>query len=216
MTKQTKSAILKVFLGILILSLFNLGAFSRVIHNGSGGAFPEPDRSTIEVYVIEAAGYFLKSNSDALLLANKIELSDIYGVDYSELQQIISSTIMNMENAKTTYTELTRIADNTPYAPTVINKLLNFRYSNNLKANRVETYLSAGDVRGLYHKMISDTQGILDQLMFIKSSIDAGTIPETSYLWRLNQSYYKTLLFGQQAAETFFHITGKKMENGIK
>ncbi len=218
MAKQIKSSILKVLLWILILSLFNLSALSRVIHNGSEGAFSDPDNTNIEVYVIETAGYFLKSHSDALLLLHKIELSDLYGADYFELHQIISSAVVNMENAKEKYTELAQIADNTPYAPTVINKLLSFKYSSyqvdkgsdNLKFNKVETYLSAGDIRGLYNKMISDTMDILDQLIFIKSSIDAGTIPETSYLWQLNQSYYKTLLFGQQSAEVFFHITGKK------
>ena len=73
----------------------------------------------------------------------------------------------------------------------------------------METYLGTGDVRGIYHKILSDSQVIIDKLTVVKSVIDTGSLPETSDLWRLNQLYSDTQLLGQYAAEVFYDITGK-------
>ncbi|MDQ1353990.1 MAG: hypothetical protein QG657_4299, partial [Acidobacteriota bacterium] len=143
--------------------------------------------------------------------------SDLNGVDYAELQQLVESALTNMVNAKAKYSSLTQIAETTAYEQTVIDLLTTFDYYsfqqtyglNSVIFNQTATYLETGDIRGLYDKILSDTQAIIDKLTSIKSVIDAETLPETSYLWRLNQSYTDTLLVGQYAAEVFYDITGK-------
>ena len=218
MMKQTsKTAILKLFFVIFILGFFHIQGIARFISNHSEIGFEEPGSTGIRQYVIEAAGYFLKSQSDFLLFLNKIEMEEINGIDYAELQQVISNAVVHLENAKAKYNDLTQLADNTPYDQPTITELVNFNYSsfqgskglNSVIFNEVETYLRCGDIRGLYYQILADTQSILDQLTVIKSDVDAEVIPENSVLWQVNQSYSETLLFGQYAAEIFYDVTGK-------
>jgi hypothetical protein len=218
MMKQTsKTVILKVFLGIFILCFFHMQGIARYIANTSEIAFEEPGSTGIRQYVIEAAGGFLNSHSNFLLLLNKIEMEEINGIDYAELQQVINNAVVHMENARAKYNDLIQLADNTPYHQPTITVLMGFDYAsfqeskglNGVIFNKVETYLSGGDVRGLYHQLLANTQCILDQLTVIKSVVDAEVIPENSNLWQVNQAYSETLLFGQYAAEIFYEVTGK-------
>lgn len=217
MIKKNNSVILKLLLGVFVLFLFNNHVFTKLVHNGAKKGFEEPESTIIQGYVIEAAGHFLESHSDFLLFLNRIELADLNGVDYSELQSMINNTIANMENAKTKYNELTQIADAAPYDQSFITGLLNFDYAslqqdkslNSVIFNEVENYLSTGDIRGIFHKTLADTQHILDMLTLIKSAVDAETLPETEDLWRVNQAYSETQLVGQYAAEVFSEVTGK-------
>lgn len=217
MNQTSKTAILKVFLVILVLFVFGMNSAAKIVNNYSEQAFGEPGSTEIRLYVIEAAGGFLNSHSDFLLFLNKIEMEEINGIDYAELQQIINNAVAHMENARAKYNDLTQLADITPYHQPVITGLVNFNYTsfqvnkrlNSVIFNEVETYLSGGDVRGLYHRLLADTQSILDQLTVIKSAVDAEVIPENPGLWQVNQAYSETLLFGQYAAEIFYDVTGK-------
>lgn len=218
MMKQSyKTTILKVFLGIFILCFFHMQGMARFIANTSEIAFEEPGSTGIRAYVIEAAGDFLNSQSNFLLFLNKIEMEELNGVDYAELQQVINNAVVHMENARTKYTALTQLADNTPYDQATNTELMAFNYTsfqenkglNGVIFNEVEAYLIAGDVRGLYHQILGDTQSILDQLNVIKSAVDAEVIPNNSHLWQVNQSYSATLLSGQYAAEVFYDLNGK-------
>lgn len=213
--KQTnKTAILKILLGIFILGLFHMQGIARVIFNKSEIGFEEPGSTGIRSYVIKAAGSFLKSHSDLLLFLNKIEMEEINGIDFAELQQIINNAVVHMENAKVKYNDLTQLADSSPYDQPSITKLLNFNYTlfqdnkglNGVIFNNVENYLNCGNIRELYYQLLADTQSILDQLTVIKSAVDAEVIPNNSYLWQVNQSYCETLLFGQYAAEIFYDV----------
>jgi len=219
MKRKTKSVVLKVFLGVLILFLLNTNSVAKMIANYSDEGFEGPESSDIRLHIIEGAGYFLKSYSDFLLFLNKVELSDIESerIDYTGLRQLINNTVVHMENAKERYDILKQIADNTPYNQTVISRLLDSNYSlleessdsKSVIFNEVEIYLRSGDVRGIYHQMLADTQQILDMLNVIKSAVEAEVIPENSDLWKVNRFYSKTLMFGQYTAEIFSRITGK-------
>lgn len=217
MEQNYKTTIFKIFLGIFILCFFHMQGIARMIANTSEIGFEEPGSTGIGQYVIEAAGDFLNSQSNFLLFLNKIEMEEINGVNYAELQQVINNTVVHMENAMAKYNDLTQLADNTPYGQPTITQLMNFNYtsfqeSNGLNSvifNKVEAYLISGDVRGLYHQILGDTQSILDQLNVIKSAVDAEVIPNNSELWQLNQSYSETLLFGQYTAEIFYDVAGK-------
>lgn len=216
MKQTSKTAILKAFFGIFILCFFHMQGIARMIANTSELGFEEPGRTGIRAYVIEAAGDFLNSHSDFLLFLNKVEMEEINGVDYAELQQVINSAVVHMENARAKYNDLTLLANNTPYDQSAITALVNFNYTsfrtskglNSVIFNKVETYLNVGDVRGLYLQMLTDTQSLLDQLTVIKSTVDTQAIPGNPGLWQLNQSYSETLLFGQYGAEIFYDVTG--------
>jgi hypothetical protein len=217
MIEKMKTAILKVFLGVLVLYVFQMNAFSRFMLNGTSKGFEETEQTIIEGYVIEGAGYFLKSQSETLLLLNKIELSDLNGVDFTELQKLVKSALMDMANAKSEYILLIQAVNTAPYKQTVIDQLKSFEYYafqqvkdlDSVIFEKMETYLVSGDIRGIYQKILMDTQTIIDKLTTVKSNIDMGTLPSNSDLWRLNQSYFDTLFLGQYAAEIFYEISGK-------
>jgi len=161
--------------------------------------------------IIDGAGYFLKSHSQVLMLLNKVELSELHGMDYPGMQALVKDALENMEKAGETYQSLIAAAKQTPYNPGVIEKLLVFDYETFSESNgldrdifsRVKKYLDKGDVTGLYVLLAADMASIIQRLQAVKTSLDAGTLPGLSLLWRLNQKYSESLLTGQYTAEVF-------------
>ncbi|UCH97953.1 MAG: hypothetical protein JSV88_14155, partial [Candidatus Aminicenantes bacterium] len=70
----------------------------------------------------------------------------------------------------------------------------------------LETYLKKGDIRGMYSRECIEISKILALLYKVKIFLDAGQFPDLEDLWRLNQAYAQSLLFGQYAAEVFARI----------
>lgn len=202
---------------IIFVLFFAANVFPRIIANrghvffddatGNGGA--------IRSYIEAGAGYFLSSGSDYLALLNKIEMADTSGGDYKGWAQTCSNAIANMEKAMANYLSLKQILTNTPYKPEMIGRLAAFDYDGCQKKNdlnpgvlaEVKAYLAAGDVRGLFDRILEDAAQILAALTKIKAAVDAGTTPDLPTLWQLNRQYYDTILFGQFAAEIFYEIT---------
>ena len=218
MKSNTMQVISKLFIGVFILWAVNINLFGLIFANYSECTFDETceekSTSTVKPYVIEGAGYFLGSHSDFLLLLNRIEVSELKGIDYGELQGIMKKAISNMKGAKESYTALTELAQVTPYNEAFIQKLLDFDYDsfekeynlNGVIFDDVESYLGKGDVRGFYSRILSDIEKLLKSLNLIKITVDAEKFPEISDLWRLNDDFSKTLVFGQYAAEIFKKI----------
>ena len=217
MTKKNISAMTRVLAVLLVLVLFSVNAHARIILNGLSGAFTESESPEIEEQVIQAAGYFLKSQSDLLLFMNKIELSDLTGVDYTELQSLIDSASANMKDANTIYINLANTVENIEYNQDVITMLINFNYSSSRDTlglnpsvfQQVETYLGSGDIRGIYHKMVTDTGNIIDLLTTIKTAVDAREFPLMEDLWKVDEYVAEILLFGQYIARVLYNVTGK-------
>jgi hypothetical protein len=217
MRQMIKSTIFKTCGLCFLLMVTGLNLFSHMIANESEAAYQEPYQPILREIVMEAAGSFLLSHSSYLSFLQKIELSELNGLDYSELGQIIGNTITAMENARVKYTDLVQQTENTPYDQDTTAALRSFYFQsfagqkklNDLIFSKVEAYLGNGDTRGVYEKILSDTQDILDRLASIKSAVDSGSFPSMSDLWRVNQNYSETLLFGQYTAEVFYQITGK-------
>jgi hypothetical protein len=169
---------------------------------------------TIAQHVVEGGGYFLKSHSDILRFLGKIEISELHGVDFNQLQELINSAVTNMENAKYAYIALTQLANVTPYNEEIIRALAAFKYSKFRKLHsldsfifrRVRNYLKSGDVRGIYNRMLEDTERILDILYDIQQSIDASEVPEATYLWKLNHECFMSLVFDQYTSMVFYEI----------
>jgi hypothetical protein len=206
---------------MLVFTFFTVQVFAFVYANHACRAHDscyEGDgkraSSSIGQMIIEGAGYFLMSHSEMLKLLNKIELSELTGPVYSEWQVMINSSIESMENASETYKNLISVANETPYDMDVIEKLKIFDYTGYMQTNglnsvifsRVKDFLCKGDVIGVYIYLKSDMDSIIDQLYNIKSSIDSNVPPEISLLWRVNQRYSESLLFGQFVSEIFKNL----------
>jgi hypothetical protein len=193
-----------------------IGLYPRVVLNYTDGAYDNTGERSIELnlYIVKGAGHFLKGYSDIHLFLNKIEMSDIDGTDYSELQEILGGAIENMTLAKKAYQQLITAAGTSAYNPVIINRLLTFDYQGFQEEKGliadvfydVKKYLEKGDVRGVYAGLSEGCEDILNKLSELKGTVEAGNFPPVDNLWRLNQQCSKTILFGQYAAEVLFRI----------
>lgn len=234
MNKQHKQLFLTVLVVVIIVSMMNINLYPRVLLNKGGCAYDEETceedsggttgsnmagiasatSSTISTYIVLGAGYFLNSQSSALLFLNKIEMSDLVGLDYNDLRAVLYSAITNMELAVGAYTDLKQAADITPYRASMIDGLKAFDYEAFQKANslnattfrKVENYLKEGDVTGLFGEMLTGTENILDQLYALKDTIAQDQIPTNQALWDLAQAYSELHDAGRYAAQVFYAV----------
>ncbi len=218
MKKNALRKILVFSVSVFILFFCSGNAFARLVHNGTEGGFLDEGSENIRITIIEAAGHFLKSYSEILFLLHKVEISDLNGIDYKEVQRIVDNSIFNLENAREKYITLKQLADHTPYNQKTIDKLVSFNYNKfekdhlleGKKFNEVKSYLGEGDIRGIYRKTLNDIGSILDRLYLIQSSLYSFSLPRMSELWNLNQICAEFMLFGQHVARIFFKVTGKQ------
>jgi hypothetical protein len=197
-----------------------MNLFSRICANGSGGSFGGEESishgkpgvsNLIEAHVIEGAGHFLNAYSNILLLLNRVEKSELEGMDFNEAALIVTRAIENMDNALTVYNQLIDIAERTPYNKNAISKLMDFDYNgfmlrrglNPVIFRDVEFYLSNGDIKGMFKHIRSKFIIIKDVLIAIKVDIDIEKELKISELWKLNEISSITLLFGQYASMCF-------------
>lgn len=218
---NNKKGVIKIGIIIVSMALFIGELFPIMTYNGVGSGYEEGDQSGtsvikeiapgIEGLVITGAGYFLHSKADFLLCLNKIELSPLQGLNYTEVQELLKSAIHNMEKAGEEYGRLVEIAYVTPYRQEVIEKLKAFDYDGFLEEKGLnavifkdmQSYLSAGNLRGLHSRALLDTMQILALLYRLKPVMDSGQIPVLEDLWRLNQAYAEAHLLGQYTSEVF-------------
>jgi hypothetical protein len=210
---------LKISVLVFVILLLQVNGLATVKANWSPIAFQEAARaanvgSAINQYVVEGAGHFLKSHATILDFLNKIELNDLNGADFIELQNLIDTAIFHMENARLAYADLTQLAEVTPYNPDVIAALRTFNYGKFRHDNelnfeifwKVRSYLKRGDVRGVYRKMLRETEGILNILNDIKTEVYANEIPEISLIWNLNHRCFLSLISDQYTSMVFYEI----------
>jgi len=162
---------------------------------------------------IDAAGYFLQSNSDFQAFLKKVELSEIYGADYVELRDLLTSSIDNMEMANSLYFQVWVISKNLERNPVVLLKLNQFNYDlfqdENMFIpsifNEVIRFLRPGNMTGAFEWIYNETGVIIKGLKSIKASLDANYI-DTQGCWNVNQRFLKAALFGQYVSQVFFEI----------
>lgn len=219
---------LKKFLPLILVVLIiltSMNLHSMVIANKGNNAFNEPDGSksssnsmTIEQAIIAGAAYFLAGNSDFLSFLNRVETTlNPEQANYEELKSIIDIAVENLSKAVDAYNSLVEKAEITPYNITFVEKLANFDYKSFKNQRGISgkffdnlwDLLEAGDVRGVFSTLRVDTIKILEELHGVKTEVDSGKFPESHKLWRLNQLFSETLLFGQYGAEVFYSISGE-------
>jgi hypothetical protein len=169
---------------------------------------------TLKTYIMESTGYFLASHSDYQDFLNRVEMSDIKGIDYKELRELIYSTIDNMEKAREAYVNLKTTAEKIPYNQEMIDKLMKFDYDgfriqyglNEPIFERVKSLLITADIPGLDDTVIANMDAVLKQLYTARAIVDKDSTPDVSILWRINQAYAEAQLFGQYMSEVFRDI----------
>ena len=211
MIRFEKKVMQTTVISVLVFLLFSIQSHSLIwvndtelVFNGNG----KDEEETIKVDIIDGAGYFLKAYSDILLFLNKIELAETRGLNFVEINTILDSAIENMEHLKFTYSRLCAKAEATPYNQSVLKRLKKFDYiscreKNTLTPvifNEVKLYLSSGNIRGVYYKILLDTEKILSILKGIKEKTTDYVFPPVSDLWKLNQSCSDIFLFGKYVA----------------
>ena len=225
MIKSNKKLVVKIFIGILIISILNIISYTRIVHNGSGMGYCEGDdkssikkwkikSSTITAYIVDGAGYYLDAYSHFISFLNRVELSETRGINYIEWNQLVNRALDNIKYAKETYSLLIEVAENTPYNQTVISKLKNFDYDfymnenklNSVIFTKLENYLKKGDIRGIHKRIYSDVIYIEKLLLSIKEKMSLDKMPELSILWELNETFSDTLIFGQYSSRVFHAI----------
>jgi hypothetical protein len=187
------------------------GAFTGGDGSSSTGAATLDCYSTIRELIIKGAEYFFKAHADINLLSEKVEISDIYSVDYYTLWWAVNSALDNLNMVLYYYQELQYKANNTPYNQVVINKLIYFDYDSFQEQNsllidvfsEVKGYLKKGDVRGIYSRTSAYFDILTNTLETIKGELYAGKVPGNALMWDLNQVCTKTHMFGQYVARVF-------------
>jgi len=219
-----KHSLSKVLCGIAVILLFhfNLSAFiffnnSEICFNqasGYEGEIAVLQCETLRCHVIDGAGYFLDSHADVIRLLQALEVGELSGLDYNRLRFRLDSAIEHLLAAQNTYSKLKQTADLIPYDSLVLDQLLNFNYDvfraeNHLLEpifERVRFFLCNGAVRELYGEVLTQIERILVISYEIKAKIDIGEYPGLSDLYKLNDSYSESLLFGEYAARVFREI----------
>jgi len=217
-----------VFLGIFILLMVGVPGFSHVLANRGEYIFDENGNptvasSSIGQSIVEGGSYFLSSYSDVVMLLNKVELSELTGLDFGETQKILASAVNSLENARQVYIGLKQKVEGTPYKSGMRNRLASFDYqgfeqTHQLNASifkELTADLSQGNARNIFAKLFFAMEDLLAQLYQIKAGVDNFKSPSIPALWRLNQKYSKTLLLGQYAAQVFCELANSGDNGGI-
>lgn len=234
MNKQIKQATLKIFVGVLVLIFTSSLAYSTIWGNwsecGYEGECEDPEANSIGVYVlesvesgkrtgirmliVESAGHLLNAYSGMLTLLNRVEMSELNGPNLAEMRELTYRVIEEMEKANSSIRLLKTTADQTPYHQPVIQRLLTFDFDgmqmerglNAVIFADVKTYLSRGDIRGLYALFLDYSEEILGRLYTVKASVEADKFPNIHSLWRINQDYMSLIGLGQHTSEVFERV----------
>ncbi len=211
---------------ILILSLMSVLSFGYIEFNWPcllyyGQCPPENSNQnsiqsislSLGQLSIDAAGYFLQSNSDFQAFLKKVELSETYGVNYEESIDIITSSIENMEMANSLYFQVWGISKSLERNPVVLLKLNQFNYvlfqDENMFIpsifNEVKRFLRPGNMTGAFEWIYNDTGEIIKGLKSIKALLAANFI-DIPGCWNVNQRFLKAALFGQYISQVFSEI----------
>ena len=211
---MSKKAVMIIMVILAIVPMTLKGWF---VFNTTEEAFNysnERLNSGLNAYIIEGGGYFLQVGSDINTLLSRVEFSELYGLDFEEIQKTLDAAIDNLEKARGNYYQLKNLAAVTPYNQDMIDRLIKFNYDDFKEGNglipavfeSVKMYLKNGDLRGIYNGFYSNAGQILDTLYTLKKDVDAGIFPKISTLWSLNQKFSEAKLMGQYTSMVFYAI----------
>jgi len=212
--------VIKAVVLVLMISVLSVNAFSWWSGNHGEIVYPDPTgKSTVSPitnYIAIGAGYFLKAYSNTLQLMNKIELSGINGINTDEWNALSDKTLYNMTMAKETYMKLVKETESLPYNTSVLETLKQFNYDafqSEISANKeifdeVKAYLVKGDMKGVFVKILANTEKIEAVLTQVKEKIYDGVPAVVNDIYQVNQLFSSSLLFGQYVAQVCGRVKG--------
>jgi hypothetical protein len=219
---RQKHVIWSVVLCVLVLST---KAYSYIWSNGAGGGYEDPPaegqsvvRNSIESYIIMGAGFYFDAVSGIHKVLKMVELQDTNGINENDFNQILENTLLNMQNAITTYNELVIRAELTPYKESVLETLKEFPYDefmvqNGLNRdvfNDVEDYLYKGDITGVFKRTHARLVRIDAMLNMVKNEFALNKDVSIPNLWQLNETTAQLSLFGSYTARVFANLEFQK------
>lgn len=213
-----KNPVLKAFVFCLVFIFVETFCFSYYYFNGSDTGYCNGTKPpgiqgqvSMEILIIQGAGYYFKSQSNIQTLLNQIEWKDLKTIDYTKLNRLAKSALNNIIQAKIYFSKLINVAEFTPYNLEVIEQLNRFDYDSLLREydlnpfifETVRGYLIIGDITGTYKCALGNFKEIEQLLLYIQSSIAENRMPELKYCWRLNELCAEETLFGSYIARIF-------------
>lgn len=219
---MNRKSLVAVVLVMMCMFGFVMSGFSMFVGNYSEKSFTNPDGWTptvnaseiVKDLLIKGATSFLRGQSNSDELVSKLEAAELEGLDYFELQTLVSKGLANMKAACHYYQELDGLARNLSYNPRVIEQLKAFDYLSQAREyevnmdifSEVKSYLCEGNIRGVYARFYTYTSTIVRMLETVQAEISAVGNPDTLNIWRLNQECAHMHLFGQYIAQIFRKI----------
>ncbi|MCP5045544.1 MAG: hypothetical protein GY940_00110, partial [bacterium] len=201
--------------------------FARVLDNGAGTGYdedPPPDGAaangnyrSIEDHIIQGAGFYLKASKNVMALLRMVELQNRQGVSIEELKKVTGNALVNINGALDAYNGLIEKAEVTPYNRVVADRLkaLDYdRFRREKKLDRVvfgdvAGYLSSGDITGVFKRTRSGYVKIAALLNAVGARLDNDKLPVLKDLWKLNETFAESSLFGSYVARIFHFLTVK-------
>jgi hypothetical protein len=205
-------------LGAMFL-LVSMTLLGTIVGNDGERAYNNDDGDkgavkSLETLIITGAGSFIQANATFQQLLNRVEMSGLNGVDYNELRRLINNTHDAIISARTAYDQLIAVASSTPYNPSFIQALETFYYLDFMRKNslnpviflRLQMLLQKGNVTGVYQVIYQGILEIKELLEMVKKCVEKGLFPPIPTLWKINQAFFNTYLFGQYAAMIFNEV----------
>jgi len=121
-----------------------------------------------------------------------------------------------MTMAKETYMKLVKETESLPYNTSVLETLKQFNYDafqSEISANKeifdeVKAYLVKGDMKGVFVKILANTEKIEAVLTQVKEKIYDGVPAVVNDIYQVNQLFSSSLLFGQYVAQVCGRVKG--------
>jgi hypothetical protein len=229
MTTIKKIPMFRVFLILLFFVFVSPNAFPVICLNGAGGGYDPGEgdgdgdstglsasmsatgNATIESYIVEGAAYYLQGCAGLQALLNRVELQEVQGIDFRELQQLADSALANMSRAVTTYERLIACAKATPYHWETVYHLFWFDYRGFCAENGLNReifylaagYLCRGDITGSFQYFQGHLKTLEGLLIEIHTDIFSNRLPGLDTCWQLNEASARATLFGSYIARVF-------------
>jgi hypothetical protein len=168
---------------------------------GGGEGYKAID-NPLKTLVITGAGHFIQSQALYQQFLHKIELAELYGVNYDELRGMINDTLANIDSARTAYYDFIKLAAVTPYNESFIAALESFDYDGFREKNHLNAIIFSKLAALLYRN-----SGKISRLLHkVKYAVDKDIFPGITVLWQINRVYFDSYIFGQYAAMVFNDI----------
>lgn len=197
----------KVSIAVLIIVILTIYLNGIICLNDIDESFPPPVSNEVKGKIIDGASLFLKSYADSLLFLNEGEISEKGEYRFNASLGYIESALSKLESSKSYYRKVIEIVSNIEYVQYKIDKLKNYDYdtfksenfANSEILNLVKSYLSIGDVKGIYEKNLDYIEIAGNILKKIRDQLKNGYKPLVSDCWELLRVYSQTILFGNYA-----------------